>query len=280
MVSIIIVSFNTRELLKSCLESIYTNLRNFEFEIIVVDNMSRDGTVEMIKKEFTKARLIQNKTNVGFAKGCNIGGENAKGEYLLFLNSDTQIKDDTIKNMLVVLEQNKEIGVIGGELQNIDDTTSESYGSFYSIKSIISLLFLSFLKKKKVLSEKSIVDWVSGGFMLIKAPVFKKLNGFDERFFMYVEDMELCFRVIKLGYSTMFFPQAKAFHQGQGSSDRSFAIVNIFKGILYFYRKHKTYPEYILIRMLLTIKAISVMIIGILTFNKKLVLTYQKALVF
>lgn len=278
MVSIIILSYNTKELLRLCLTSVYEKLKNIPFEVIVVDNASKDGSLDMIQKEFVKVRLIQNKTNVGFAKGVNRGAKNAKGEYLLFLNSDAQIKDDTIKHMAALLEKTPSIGIVGGKLENIDGTTSQSYGSFYTIPSIISLLFLGQLKNLPSLSKKVLVDWVSGGFMLVRKSVFKQLHGFDEHFFMYVEDIEFCYRAKKKGYGVQFIPDAKAIHRAQGSSDRSFAIINIYKGLLYFYKKHKPFWEYVIVKILLGAKAIIAMIIGVLTFNSNLIKTYRKAL--
>ncbi len=101
MVSIVILSYNTKELLRLCLTSLYDKLSNITFEVVVVDNASNDRSSDMVKKEFTKVKLVQNKTNVGFAKGANRGATIAQGEYILFLNSDAQIKDDKIKQMKV-----------------------------------------------------------------------------------------------------------------------------------------------------------------------------------
>lgn len=278
MFSIIILSYNTKELLRLCLASLYDKLSNITFEVVVVDNASEDGSLDMVKKEFSRVKLIQNKTNVGFAKGANRGAKITRGEYLLFLNSDAQIKDDNIKEMATMFENNPHTGIIGGELKNLDGTTSESYGSFYSIPSIILLLFGSLLKNTRSMSVPGFVDWVSGGFMLIRRSIFEELQGFDEHFFMYVEDMELCYRAKKKGYTIQFFPNAKALHKAQGSSSRPFAIINIYKGLLYFYKKHKSFLEYFIVKALLKVKAIVAITIGMVTLNTNLVKTYKKAL--
>lgn len=279
MVSIIIVSYNTKKLLQLCLRAIYGKLGHIPVEIIVVDNASTDESVDMIKKEFSKAKLLQNKTNLGFAKAVNIGAKIAKGEYLLFLNSDAHIKDDKIREMIKLLEKNPTVGIIGGELQNLDETTSQSYGSFYTIPQVLLLLFGSRFKKTKLIPISGFVDWVSGGFMLIRRSIFENLAGFDEHFFMYVEDMELCYRAKKRGFATYFFPDAKATHAGQGSSSRSFAIPQIYKGILYFYKKHKSPWQYIVVKVLLLSKAVIAIMIGLFTFNNILIKTYKKAVV-
>jgi GT2 family glycosyltransferase len=127
-------------------------------------------------------------------------------------------------------------------------------------------------------NKKTSVDWVSGGFMLIRASVFKKLGGFDEHFFMYIEDMELCYRLKKAGLKVIYYPEAKAKHVGQASSNRTFAIINIFKGISYFYKKHRSLIEYYIVKSLLMIKALIAIFIGIVSGNAYLRRTYKQAL--
>ena len=122
------------------------------------------------------------------------------------------------------------------------------------------------------------VDWVSGGCMMIKKSLFEKLRGFDEHFFMYIEDMELCFRAKKLGLPTYFYPNIKLVHKALGSSNRSFAIINIYKGILYFYSKHKTYLEYLAAKTMLIVKAKILILVGTLTLNQALKDRYKKAI--
>lgn len=278
MVSVIILSYNTKELLRLCLTSVFNKLSGNTFEVIVVDNASKDASTAMVKKNFSKARLVENKENMGFAKGCNIGASIALGEYLLFLNSDTQVVDIVIRDMLELFQKDKNLAVIGGQLENANGVTSDSYGVFYSISSVVAMLFGRRLAKP-AMKESKIVDWVSGGFMIVRKSIFKELQGFDEHFFMYVEDMELCFRVKKRGQKVLFFPQAKALHTAQGSSSRSFAIIHIYKGLLYFFKKHKPYWEYCIVKLLLTLKAVTAICIGLLTFNRELVVTYRKALV-
>jgi GT2 family glycosyltransferase len=122
------------------------------------------------------------------------------------------------------------------------------------------------------------VDWVSGGFMLVKKDAFEKVDGFDERFFMYIEDMELCYRMHNKGYSVFHDPRAIVSHLGQGSSNKAFAIIHIFKGLKIFYRKHRNTLSYTVLLLLLYLKAYISMIVGLITKNKSLVSTYQNAL--
>ena len=124
------------------------------------------------------------------------------------------------------------------------------------------------------------VDWVKGGLFMVRSDIFKKLAGFDENIFMYIEDMEFCYRADLEGYKTYFYPQVAVHHAHQGSSSRSFAIVNIYKNLLYFYKKHRSSGEYMLLKSLLLAKAGLLIGVGRLTGNKYLVDTYREAVRF
>lgn len=280
MVSIIVLSYNTKELLRQCLTSIFAHVRGVEFEVIVVDNASRDGSGEMVRQQFKQVCLIVNSKNLGFSRGNNIGVDHAKGKYLLFLNSDTEVTDSTIAAMIDLLERDKRIGIAGGFLDSLDKARQQRcFGKFYNLPLVVLMVFggdrFVRLKHTDIAEE---VDWVSGGFMLIRHDLFKKLGGFDEHFFMYVEDMDLCWRAKKMGYKTYFYPPARVLHKGQGSSSREFAVVHIYRGLLYFYQKHRSYGAYLTLKVLLIAKALVALLVGILTNNFYLKNTYKRAL--
>lgn len=280
MVSIIILSYNTKDLLRLCLTSLQKHITHVEYEVIVVDNNSSDDSVQMLKKEFPSVRLVESDRNLGFSKGINLGSEHAKGDFLLFLNSDCEFLHNDLSAMVTFLADHPEVGVTGGKMENNDGTLQRSYSKFYGLKDIAIMLFGR--EKVELLMQKSDkeqeTDWVSGGFMLIRSEIFKKIKGFDEHIFMYTEDMELCYRVKKLGFKVYYVPSSTVRHEGQGSSDRSFAVIHIFKGIKYFYKKHRSLPEYMIVWGLLLIKAALAIIIGSMTGNKKLITTYKQAL--
>lgn len=276
MVSIIILSYNTKDLLHACLTSVFKNFHQEDIEVIVVDNASKDTSVEMIKKEFKNVNLIESKENLGFSKGINLGVKSAKGDILLFLNSDTTIKENNLKDIINCFERDKTIGIIGGALYGKDGTRQVYNGSFYTI---FNVLFANKSRRDAFPDgNPTETEWVSGGCMFVKKELFEKLSGFDEHFFMYVEDMELCFRAKKLGYKTMFMPSFSVHHIQQGSSNRAFAIVEIYKGIHYFFKKHKNTVEYIIVIIVLIIKALGAILIGTITRNHYLTSTYRKAL--
>ncbi|MDP3941287.1 MAG: glycosyltransferase family 2 protein [bacterium] len=278
MVSIIILSYNTKSLLRECLTAIFSTLRSFSFEVIVFDNASKDDSVHMVKTEFPRVIVKTSDENLGFAKGINLASCSAKGEYLLFLNSDAVLLDNKLKEMIVKLEVDKKIAVIGGNLLSDDNTTSAPYGSFYNLAEVFRLLFYGKKSRPALKQDFSSVDWVSGGYMLIRNEVFVKSGGFDVGFFMYIEDMELCYRLKKDGYSVYYFMDARARHVGQGSSNRTFAIVNIYRGLLFFYKKHKARWQFFVVQLLLFTKAIVGIFGGIVTGNKYLRETYFQAL--
>src|SRR3989344_2261404 len=232
--SIIILSYNTKDLTVRCIESIVgyykKELEDKILEIIVVDNASVDDSYSVIKKLANKTNLevIQSKENVGFAKGCNIGANASSGTYILFLNSDTQVLDRGFLQMVKFLDEHKGVGILGGKLLNPNNTPQQSGGKFYNLWNLFLMLLGGdvFIRKAALKIEE--IDWVSGACMMIKKELFQKLSGFDEHFFMYIEDMELCFRAKKLGLLTYFYPDCRIRHVSLGSSNKSFAIINIY----------------------------------------------------
>lgn len=280
MVSIIILSYNTSEKTLACLASVEKHSRGLSHEIIVVDNDSSDTSVKDITNAFPKVRLIESKKNLGFAGGCNLGAKHAKGEYVLFLNSDTEFHENTVEKLLRVFTMHPKASVVGGMLQNRDGSLQRSSASFYSLLQVARMLFGGDTAEIKRFSDNAIqsVDWVSGGCMLVKRQAFEHVGGFDEGFFMYVEDMEFCYRIHGAGGEVYSDPSSIVTHIGQGSSDKTFAIVSIYKGLKYFYKKHKNTVQYSMLLGLLRSKAYLVIVLGSLTGKKQLVERYQKAL--
>lgn len=284
--SIIILNYNTKDLTLRCLESIFNHyLRKIEggqIEVILVDNASSDGSVEKIKnsKFAKKINLIESRENLGFAKGNNLGAQHAKGEYLLFLNSDTEVKDIGFERMTLFLKENPNVGILGGKLYFPDGKIQPSVGKFYNLINLFLMLFgaerLGALRESPNKITK--VDWVSGACVMIRKNIFRKIGGFDKKIFMYMEDVELCYSAKKIGFDTYFYPNLSLLHKERGSSNKTFAIVNIYKGVIYFYKKHKPGWQYKTAKLFLLVKALISIAIGTLTFNKNLVKTYKSAI--
>ena len=289
LLSIITLNYKKSELTIRLLASINKMFRqeliDDELEVIIVDNKSPDNSVKIIQvaishNKYKNMTLYQNKENAGFGRGNNYGAKKAKGKYFLFLNNDTMVKDRGIFEMAQYLEKHKEIAILGGQLRNFDGSLQPSSGKFYTPLNLTLLLMgaqkVGLLDKSpKKISE---VQWVKGAVFMIRKEVFEKLGGFDPNIFMYTEDMELCYRAKLAGYKIYFYPYTQVFHIDQGSSNKTFAILNVYKNMLYFYRKHRTKAEYIYVKWLLNAKAQFSLFIGRCINNQYLISTYGQAI--
>ncbi len=283
--SIIVLTYNSSKHISNCLESIIekyaTEIKNNAIELIVADNNSSDTTINKAEKyEKFGVKIVDNKKNFGFAKGINETVKKTHGKYLLFLNPDTELVGGNLREIIDIFEKDDLTGVVGGKIVDFNGKNELSCGKDYSLLRIFFLAVGadSILGNRFSPNEQKTVDSVSGGFMAVRANLFGKLHGFDENFFMYIEDIEFCLRVKKVGYRVMFSHVATVKHLGQGSSSRSFAISNIYKGFLYLYKKHHSKLSYIIVKLLLVSKAYVLVLIGKILDNKNLVSTYRDAL--
>lgn len=281
--SIIIISYNTKQITEDCIDSIYQSSPQ-SFEIIVIDNNSTDGSVEMLQqfgKKHENFRLVQNKDNAGFARANNQGARLAKGEYILFLNSDTVVLDNALSKLLDFARRVPNAHFIGGKLFNKDMTPQASCGPFYSLPVIFAALFLRGdyygLTRSSPNSTKE-VDWVSGACILTKRELFEKIGGFDEEIFMYMDEIDMLYRAKKHGYRVYFYPHAKFVHLGSASSgNRTYPILQVYRGFLYFYKKHHSPLAMLFLKGMLQLKALVAIGIGKITQNKYLLNTYGEA---
>lgn len=287
--SIITLNFQKPQLTLACVASVYKQYqkqfeRN-EFEMIVVDNLSGDDSVRIIKKELEKKKyknihFYENMENAGFGRGNNFGADHAKGEYLLFLNNDTQVLDSGFIGMTEFLDSRPHVAILGGRMENEDRTPQASAGKFYTffnaILMILGMQRFGFIYSSPTIIKK--VDWVSGGCMMVRKNVFEKIGGFDPDIFMYFEDVDICYRVKKAEFFTYYYPNSTVIHIEQGSSNRTFAIVNIYEGLMHFYKKHMPHWQTNMIKWLLRLKAYILIWIGKMLNNSYLISTYGKAL--
>lgn len=286
--SIIIVSFNTKDITKNCLDSINRSLwkSKIKYEIIVVDNNSHDGSKEMLeeyaKNKNNKTVYLQTNENLGFGKGNNFALKYAQGKYLLLLNSDTIILNRAIEKLFYFYQQNeKKVHFLGGKLLNKDLTPQPSACHFFSLPVVFASLFLkgdywgltrfSPNKFKKV-------DWVSGAYILTKKSYYQKLGGFDKNIFMYMEEVDLLYRARKKGLNTYFYNESQIIHLGSASSaGKTFPILQVYRGFLFFYKKHYSKIHLFFLRLILKTKAIVAYLIGKIKKNQYLTETYAKA---
>jgi len=289
--SIIVVSYNTKKITINCLESIIKSLKksSLKYEIIVVDNASKDNTVFAIKNLKSKIKdnnlkiiLIENKKNIGFGAANNQAVKVAKSEYLLFLNSDIIVLNNALEKLYNFYKQNeKKFNFLGGKLLNEDGSPQPSCGPMYTLPMIFAHLFLrgDYLGLTRYSPNKlKEVEWVSGACILTKKEYFEKVGGFDEKIFMYMEEVDLFYRAKKLGYKVFFYPEAQFIHLGsKSSSGRTFPILQVYQGLIYFYKKHFPRFSFFILISMLKLKAIIGFLIGKIINNQYLTKTYEKA---
>lgn len=258
--SIVIISFNTVDLTDQCLGSVIKSLKGsgIRYEIIVVDNASDDGSRAMIRAKYPKVKIIANRKNIGFGKANNIGVLKSLGEYILLLNSDTLIINESITKLLAFGKQHPN-AIVGGKLLNFNRSPQTSCGPFFSLPVVFAALFL----KGDVIgltrySPDSVrkVDWMSGACLLAPKKIFIQFP-FDEHIFMYMEEIDMFMRAKAHGIPAYFYPRALIVHLGAGSSTnkRKGPILNIYRGLLYLYKKHYTERQMRVLKLLLKIKA-------------------------
>lgn len=228
--SIIIVNWNSAAFLRKCLASIYAHSHGLSFETIVVDNASFDGCEEFIRQDFPTARFIQNKENLGFARANNLGFSHSKGRNLLFLNPDTEVKGRAIKTMLRCLEAKADAGIVGAKLLNSDYSIQTTcirrfptlLNQALEADSLRSLFPKSSLWGAKPLFKNgnipAPVEAISGACMMVRRSVFERAGRFDSNYFMYSEDVDLCYKISQAGWKIYYTPDATVIHHGGGSS--------------------------------------------------------------
>jgi len=251
--SIIIVNYNVKEFLQNLLHSIDKAAQNITHEIIIVDNASDDGSIEFLQQKFPKVKLIINKENLGFGKANNIGMKIAKGRYFLLLNPDTLLSENLLQEMTTFLDKTIEAGMAGCKILNPDGTLQLAcrrsfpgpWTSFCKVTGLSTLF-----PKRKIFAHYNLtyldenqtyeVDAISGSFMMMRKEVYEKTGGFDEDFFMYGEDLDLCYRIQKEGYKVFYVHSAQIIHyKGESTKRSSIDDTKLFYDAMHlFVKKH------------------------------------------
>lgn len=252
-VSVVIVNYNSGELLFRCIESIFKHEKNETFEVIVVDNASSDISVERARSTYPQCRFIENKVNKGFAAATNLGIRSAIAPYILLLNPDTVVMPQSLSRLSKRMENMPAAGIIGPRILNPDGSLQLSCRRFPSFNTALfnrySLLTRLFPKNKysrlylmtdSMHDRLQAVDWLSGACMMIRAEVFKNTGLFDERFFMYCEDVDFCYQAKEHGWEVYYDPEAEIIHYiGRGKNGVSWNSVFWHHQSMYrFYKKH------------------------------------------
>jgi GT2 family glycosyltransferase len=247
--SIVIVNWNVRELLRACLRSLDPNLHA---EVIVVDNASSDGSVEMVRGEFPTVRLIANGRNLGYGAAINQAVSQCTGDYLLILNPDTEVRPGAVHRLVEFIYERPRAACVGPHLVNPDGSTQSSRRSFPGLwtafveSTILQRWFgglgalRRFYRSAQPDDVPQQVDWLVGACLLLRRAALDEVGGFDERFFMYSEEMDLCYRLRQAGYEIWFVPRAEVMHHEAASSSQDLfrRNVNFHESRYRFFRKH------------------------------------------
>jgi len=256
VISVVLVNYNDRPHLDDCLTSLADSVCQLGAEVIVVDNSSIDGSREYLEQGFPAVKLIANPVNAGFAAGNNLGARESRGDYLLFLNTDTVLYPETVGFLLEEMMRNPDVGAVGPALIRKDLSYQVSFGNRVSFFSQLWQKYaLNPCHKHRLpgLTKKREVGWLSGAFFMTRRDVFEKAGCFDENFFIYFEDIDLCYRIRRSGFRLVFLPQARAIHEG-GATTAPLGYrsrVEYVKSQLYFYVKNCSRASQALLRMYL-----------------------------
>lgn len=251
--SIIIVNWNSVQFLRSCLTSIYWHVQDIEFEVIVVDNASFDGSAELVRREFPKVVFLQAEANLGFGRANNLGFTRSSGNLLLFLNPDTEVPSAAVQTMVAQLRALPDAGAMGCKLLNSDGSIQES--SVQAFPTIANQVLDSDLLRRRfrhwklwgnsalfqATVEPVAVDMISGACLMVKRTVFEKAGRFNSGLFMYADDLSLCYRLRQAGYTVCYVGDAQVIHHGGSSAalkdDRHFSTVLQRQSLLCFFRE-------------------------------------------
>ena len=247
--SIVIVNWNTRDLLAHCLASIYDTASGLDFETIVVDNGSSDDSMTMVREQFPRTHIIANSDNVGFARANNQAIALCQGRYVLLLNSDTQVLPGSLDGIVRFMDDHPAAGAAGVRLLNPDGSFQASHSPFPTLwqeclmltglgRLLVCSTYPSFGPELEKGPQK--VDYVEGACLLVRREVIEQVGGLDECIFMYAEEVDWCYRFVQAGWEVWYLPQVTIVHVGgQSSKQRQGRMeAELYRSRIYFFRKH------------------------------------------
>ncbi|MCB1997274.1 MAG: glycosyltransferase family 2 protein, partial [Rhodoferax sp.] len=258
--SILVVTYNSRRLVAPLLQRLHDEIADLRAEVVLVDNASADGTASFVRQAFPWVKLVASAVNLGFAAGNNLAALHASGRHLLLLNPDAMPEPGALRRGIALMDGHPGVGLAGGELRGVDGSRQPSARMFPTLRDELftlsglaarhphSRLFARLDRRWADPEQPAAVDWIPGAFVFIPAAVFRRLGGFDERFFMYYEEVDLCRRMKAQGLGVHYWPELKATHIG-GASARTVAHARVsrsgsqletwrMRSALLYYRKH------------------------------------------
>lgn len=274
--STVIVSWNTRELLASCLDSLQLATSGVESEIWVVDNASSDGTADFVEQAFPDVELIRSSSNLGFARANNLAIPRTSGRYLLLLNPDTELEAGSLNHMLKHMNAHSGAGAVGPMLVDLANEMQQSAEPAPSLMSELSRLFHLFTllptttydMKKWDLDRPREVDVLQGACLMIRSDALRQVGVLDEDYFMYSEEVDLCYRLRNAGWTIHWLPQAKVIHhEGQSAKQIPMeSFINLYKGKVTYFRKNHGMASALAYKLILAAASVARLLISPLAF--------------
>jgi len=259
--SIVIVNWNVRELLDGCLASLYANIAELSFEVIVVDNASQDDSIEMVRTKYPAAVLIANQENAGFCRGNNQGIEISRGDFVALLNPDTEVSSGAMEKMISFLKMNPNVGTVGPTLIDSKGKTEPNgtrfptllheLGKMMRLQGLLGVEYDFTGYEAEESTKVWSVDVVCGACMLIRRAVLEDIGGLDEQLFMFYEETDFCLRAHRAGWRTVYLPAARIFHHWMGSvrQDEIRSARRFFRSRYLYFRKHHGECSSLLLRL-------------------------------
>ena len=247
--SVVIVSYNVRELLTACIDSVVKAAEGIDTEVFVVDNDSADDTVEVIARDYPSVHLINNKENLGFSKANNIAIRQSEGEYVLLLNPDTVVAEGTLRGVVEFMDQHPEAGGAGVRMHNADGTLAPESRRAVPTPMVAARKMLGFTKRYYMSylpwDKPGKIEVISGAFMMLRRKAIDQVGMLDEDFFMYGEDIDLSYRLLKGGWQNWYLPLDIIHYKGQSTVKSDFRYVHVFyQAMLIFFRKHYSHLSF------------------------------------
>lgn len=241
--SIIIVNYNVRAYLEQCLQSVQKALNGIDGEVFVVDNRSEDDSVAVLRTDYPWVRLIENQENVGFARANNLAIRQSDAEYVLLLNPDTVVDEDTLRQSLTFMDAHPKAGGAGVMMHNADGTLAPESRRAIPTPWVSCLKMLGFTKRYYMShlpwDQPSQIEIISGAFCLLRKKALDEIGLLDEAFFMYGEDIDLSYRLLKGGWQNWYLPYSIIHFKGKSTQKSDYRYVHIFyQAMLIFFRKH------------------------------------------
>ena len=250
--SIIVVNWNTRDLLAACLSAVKSTVKQISYEVIVIDNHSNDGSQDMVRGQFPTVKLIANTDNAGFAKANNQGITISDGRYVLLLNSDAFVKENTLDRMVAFMDEHADAGMAGCKLLYEDGRLQPSCATFPTLATefYIAVGLDKLFPKSQIFGKYLMTDWdystlrevdvIMGAFMMVRKSVIEQVGMMDESFFMYSEEVDWCYRFKAAGWKVYFTPEVETVHIWGGSSKavKVETLIRLYRARVQFFRKH------------------------------------------